>query len=224
MTVRRISESSELYHFGIKGQKWGVRHYQNPDGTLTDSGKARYYKYASKEVGAVENRLSDIQKRYDRKGGRLQKKIDKRALKGKNIERLQRKFDKEKTRYETGKDICEKELNVLKDYTLSDYIREEHDMKNREQVKKIRTMTITSILMGQRPGILPMVVAASGDARNGTMANERTQYRLKQNKLSDDAYALKIKRDNTKNKKRAEKYDKRLKKQIKKDNKRYDPG
>lgn len=32
----------ELMHFGIKGQKWGVRRYQNPDGSLTPEGKKRY--------------------------------------------------------------------------------------------------------------------------------------------------------------------------------------
>lgn len=34
--------SEELYHHGIKGQKWGVRRYQNSDGSLTDEGRRRY--------------------------------------------------------------------------------------------------------------------------------------------------------------------------------------
>ena len=32
----------ELYHWGIKGMKWGVRRFQNPDGSLTTAGKKRY--------------------------------------------------------------------------------------------------------------------------------------------------------------------------------------
>ena len=32
----------ELYHHGIKGQKWGIRRYQNPDGSLTAAGRKKY--------------------------------------------------------------------------------------------------------------------------------------------------------------------------------------
>jgi RimJ/RimL family protein N-acetyltransferase len=32
---------NELFHHGIKGQKWGVRRFQNPNGTLTAEGKKR---------------------------------------------------------------------------------------------------------------------------------------------------------------------------------------
>ncbi len=37
-----MSMKKEIYHHGIKGQRWGVRRYQNPDGTLTEEGKRRY--------------------------------------------------------------------------------------------------------------------------------------------------------------------------------------
>lgn len=39
-TVRRVS--TQLQHHGIKGMKWGVRRYQNKDGSLTPAGKKRY--------------------------------------------------------------------------------------------------------------------------------------------------------------------------------------
>jgi len=35
-------EIHELYHHGIKGQRWGIRRFQNEDGTLTAEGKQRY--------------------------------------------------------------------------------------------------------------------------------------------------------------------------------------
>lgn len=44
---------SELVHHGIKGQKWGVRRYQNKDGSLTSAGKKRYSKEYKKQAEKV---------------------------------------------------------------------------------------------------------------------------------------------------------------------------
>lgn len=46
--VAGMPYSAELYHHGIKGQKWGVRRFENSDGTLTAAGKERYYGHKSK--------------------------------------------------------------------------------------------------------------------------------------------------------------------------------
>lgn len=53
-----------LQHHGIKGQRWGVRRFQNADGSLTSAGKKRYDKMSGTKL---HNKL---QKQYDKsKGG-----------------------------------------------------------------------------------------------------------------------------------------------------------
>ena len=62
-----ISEG-ELYHYGIKGQKWGVRRYQNDDGSLTPSGKKRY---------SDDGQINSIKRKETPKKGLIQKRKDK---------------------------------------------------------------------------------------------------------------------------------------------------
>ena len=55
--------TDELYHWGVKGQKWGVRRYQNADGTLTAAGKLRESKQKYKEERKAEKEAMKAQKR-----------------------------------------------------------------------------------------------------------------------------------------------------------------
>lgn len=56
-------EEQILIHHGIKGQRWGVRRFQNEDGTLTIAGRQRLATYKQNTLNRL-NRRAELQKAY----------------------------------------------------------------------------------------------------------------------------------------------------------------
>ena len=124
----------ELYHWGIKGQKWGVRRYQNADGTLTEEGKERYgsaegYESAAQQATAQTAAVAQVSSAakssadifVDRKGSRAIRK-DYSALSDQELQKRVNRLNLERsygdlsgdTKYvQTGKEKTREILQTI---------------------------------------------------------------------------------------------------------------
>ncbi len=95
--MRRPYEN-ELWHYGIQGQKWGIRRFQNPDGTLTSEGKARYgnLETSSKMPHRslrIEKKFAKQEKKALKKSNKFGKRADK-AYTNNKIRKFTKNIDK----------------------------------------------------------------------------------------------------------------------------------
>lgn len=106
---------NELYHFGVKGMKWGIRRYQNKDGTLTPAGKKRR-----------DKTISRINTTYDRSNMWTSRKIKKLDKKGKTAkanvmrEMIRQNEKARKKQVSSVKKMNAQELSASKRQSLRD--------------------------------------------------------------------------------------------------------
>ena len=100
-------EYQELYHHGIKGMHWGVRRYQNPDGTLTARGRKRYEKDLNKLDAKASQHAADADMYANRANDRLNRASQATSERKKN--RLLKKAAKDRLK-------ADKEYSKAKEY------------------------------------------------------------------------------------------------------------
>jgi len=114
MTYYGYYSSNELYHFGIKGMKWGVRRFQDKDGSLTSAGRRRY------GIGSYFSEVHTAKKNRRLRDREIQNKYDKALI---DIEK----------RYKKGQNLSDKDLNREQDL---DRRTQNEWARSKEQYKK----------------------------------------------------------------------------------------
>lgn len=108
------ADNAYLEHYGILGQKWGLRRFRNKDGTLTSEGKIRYGNGDTK--GTVTKAAEKVKKATS-----------------KTKEKVKSSQNKEKPEPKKGTEAYEKKKQeALKSGTAADVLKYQGDLTNKE--------------------------------------------------------------------------------------------
>ena len=146
-----VINDDELYHHGIKGQKWGVRRFQNPDGTLTKAGQKRYAKQQARDADFAE--AMKLAKKYDDEAA-----AKKQAARVRKEAKRQQKSDVKNRRTLSDKELrdkiqrlqLEKQLKDLSDRDLRAGRNETKQMLQQVGTKVAATVITGALLYGAK--------------------------------------------------------------------------
>lgn len=102
--------TTELWHHGIMGMKWGIRRYQNPDGSLTTAGKIRYGNKNRLEA-SVNKKAAKLQRKYNDLTGKSIRQNT--AAKDKTEEEARKKDSKSKSISEMSSEELQAAINRI---------------------------------------------------------------------------------------------------------------
>ena len=130
--IRHADTDQGLQHYGTLGMKWGIRRYQNKDGTLTPAGKRRY--------GTVENLRADFDRKAANKARKIRSRVANAPASASDVEKYGRELKNarlEKKAAKLEEDYKQwMEKRELKAKTLRDVAEEKRKANEAAKAKK----------------------------------------------------------------------------------------
>lgn len=133
-----ITRSDELYHFGVKGIKWGVRRYRNKDGSLTSAGKKRQERIDKSDQKYRDKQMVKTEKYYNSNRHSGIYGINKTE----GIKSLEKKLNSTSNRYD--KDVVRRKLEIQKQLKKAELTKV--SQLTHEQIQKERIAVGKSVM------------------------------------------------------------------------------
>lgn len=173
-----LENSSYLEHHGIKGQKWGIRRFQNADGSLTPDGKKRYgvndkkVKYKVKlqspfekkqeKLARKEQRMSEKEEIQRRKNELKERQKNLKNL-GKSKETIKEENKPDLNQKKSAKDMTDEELrNFINRYNLekqyNSILKSQSTNKGHAVIKEVLATSAKNVAIKETSNLMSNVV------------------------------------------------------------------
>ena len=150
-----------LMHYGIKGMRWGIRRYQNPDGTLTELGKKQHSQEREEEKDLITSHYKKHYRNEEKKMARTLGKVNDAMAKGDNkrVQKTVSDFNRAATRAKVYKDLAEAEIKKIENTPVSELSAERKSKETKALVSSLLTSTAINAVFMPTLGVGALVVS-----------------------------------------------------------------
>ena len=175
--------TNELYHFGVKGMKWGHRK------SKAERQAARVEKWKTKHIAKVEKRMNKDSIRYYKKRDKAYNKmydsVSTEGLNSKRSSKAMQKLYESDTRMRYKRSVAEAEISKIKSMSVSD-IKTENREVGKGYAASVATFTIAAAARAMGAPIVAYTVPNTRAIRSNSRVNSEARTNL-MNKAANEA-------------------------------------